>query len=305
MKRVLVTGASGTLGIHTIKYLLSEGKYEVVALDLKNKGVYHHLKKYRKRIDVIYGDVLDRNLIEKLIKNTDIVIHLASCLPPVCEYYKDISKIIETDGTENIVRAISYYNPKCYLIYGSTTSLYTGDAKVGSKINTSKLDNFSLAKYNAENIIKESIKNYTILRFPLIMGDFNKDNFIYSINNNEDLEVVTKEDATLSILGCLNNLNKVNKKTFNIGGGKECQIKYRELLNKILKTHGYSNKFFSGYYLSTKTFTSPLLEDTNKSNELLHYQNDSLTSYFRRQNKLSKNRKIRKFIGKVFIKKSK
>ena len=37
MKRVLVTGASGTIGIKTIKYLLSEGKYDVTALEIKNR----------------------------------------------------------------------------------------------------------------------------------------------------------------------------------------------------------------------------------------------------------------------------
>ena len=35
MKRVLVTGAAGSIGLFTIKYLLNEGKYEIKALDLK------------------------------------------------------------------------------------------------------------------------------------------------------------------------------------------------------------------------------------------------------------------------------
>ena len=56
MKRVLVTGAAGTIGIRTIKYLLSEGKYEVTALDLKNRKHYKKLKKYRKMIDIVYAD---------------------------------------------------------------------------------------------------------------------------------------------------------------------------------------------------------------------------------------------------------
>lgn len=303
MKRVLVTGASGTLGLSVVKYLLAEGKYEVTALDLKNKGVYHHLKKYRKRVNIVYGDILDSNLIEKLIKDVDVVIHLASCLPPICDYYKDISKIIEVDGTETIIKAISYYNPKCYLIYGSTTSMYGDDTKVGSKIKIDNLDDFSLAKYNAEELIKESVKNYTILRLPLIMGDFNIDNFIYSINPSEDLEVITKEDASTAVISCINNYAKVNRKTFNIGGGENCREVYRELLNKILHTHGYSHKFFSGYILSNKTYRSPFLEDTSKSNEILNYQNDSLNNYFKKQSKLSSKRKVRKVIGGLFISK--
>ena len=49
MKRVLVTGASGTIGIKTIKYLLSEGKYDVTALEIKNRKHYKALK-MRQRI---------------------------------------------------------------------------------------------------------------------------------------------------------------------------------------------------------------------------------------------------------------
>ncbi len=33
MKKVLVTGAAGVVGLNVLKYLLSEGKYEITALD--------------------------------------------------------------------------------------------------------------------------------------------------------------------------------------------------------------------------------------------------------------------------------
>lgn len=36
-EKVLVVGAAGAVGIHTVKYLLSEGKYEITILDLKTK----------------------------------------------------------------------------------------------------------------------------------------------------------------------------------------------------------------------------------------------------------------------------
>ena len=39
MKKVLVTGAAGSVGNLVIKYLLSEGKYEITAIDLKNKKI--------------------------------------------------------------------------------------------------------------------------------------------------------------------------------------------------------------------------------------------------------------------------
>ena len=45
LKKVLVTGAGGAVGIQVIKYLLSEGKYEITALDLRNKNSQKYLHK--------------------------------------------------------------------------------------------------------------------------------------------------------------------------------------------------------------------------------------------------------------------
>ena len=50
LKKVLVTGAGGSVGINVIKYLLSEGKYEITALDLRNKTSQKRLKKYYRVI---------------------------------------------------------------------------------------------------------------------------------------------------------------------------------------------------------------------------------------------------------------
>ena len=43
MKKILVTGAGGTVGLQVIRFLLSEGKYEITALELKNRQVYKRL----------------------------------------------------------------------------------------------------------------------------------------------------------------------------------------------------------------------------------------------------------------------
>ena len=69
MKKVLVIGAGGTIGLCLLKFLLAEGKYEITAVDLKNNKSIKKLKKYRNRINVIYSDCLDRSLIDNLIKD--------------------------------------------------------------------------------------------------------------------------------------------------------------------------------------------------------------------------------------------
>ena len=306
MKKVLITGASGSIGLHTIKYLLAEGKYEITALDLKNRKSYKRLKKYRKRINIYYGDVLDRSLIESLVKDQDIIIHLATCLPPLSEYKRNIADIIEYNGTENIIRSLSFYNPKCYLIYASTTSLYSSNiASSKDDITIKEEDYFNEAKYKTENLIIKKLKNYTILRLPLVLTDLRKDNFIYSINKNTMIETITKEDAAYAFCKCIDYFDEVNNKILNIGGGESCRVNSKTLLNKILKYHGISFNYLNSALFLTKSYKSPILKDSDDSNNILKYRNDSLQSYYMRQKRRSKNRHFSKFLAKgiLFFKK--
>ncbi|MDE5888738.1 MAG: NAD-dependent epimerase/dehydratase family protein, partial [Bacilli bacterium] len=100
MKKVLVTGAAGTVGLQVIRFLLSEGKYEITALELKNKHVSKRLRPFRKRINIVYGDVNDSAIVDALIKDHDVVIHLAGVLPPLANIREDLCKEVDFKGTK-------------------------------------------------------------------------------------------------------------------------------------------------------------------------------------------------------------
>lgn len=301
MKKVLVTGASGTVGQCVIKYLLSEGKYEITAVDLPNKKSFHNLKKYHKRINVIYGDILDRNLTEELVKDCDYIIHLASCLPSFSSVNKNIANLIDFEGTENIVRAINYYNKNCFLIYGSSTSIYNSSSAVSikSKITYHNLNYYDKAKHDAEKYIIKNLKNYCILRLSLVVGDLRNDPFIYSIKNNNFVEIISKEDASYAFVKTIDESNRLNKKILNIGGGDTCTVLFKDLKKYLLKYHGFNKKYFIENIFVPKDFNSPVLLDSIKSNEILSYQNDSLESILMKIKRKSNKRYISKFIGKI------
>lgn len=302
MKKILVTGAAGTIGIQVIKYLLAEGKYEITALDLKNKSVFKKLKRFKRRVNLLYGDVGDRILIEALIKDHDIVIHLASALPPLSDMKKGLSEIIEYHNTENIIRAISYYNPKCHLFYASTTSMYKEKVAptVKSKIELSDFDYFSLAKYKAELLIKEKLRNYTIYRIPLVLSNPLYEPFMYHIKKNKMVDTITKEDAAYAFVSGIKNVDKLNKKTFNLAG--EEPILYKELLNKLLKINGLSFKYVLSRMFLEKNYYSPVCQDRDELENIIHYRNDSYAEYYNRLRARNKNRKLAKTIAKPFIK---
>lgn len=302
MKKILVTGAAGTIGVHTIKYLLSEGKYEITAVDLKNKNTINRLKKFKKRINIIYGDICNRVLIEALVKDHDIVIHLASSLPPLADMKKGLADIINYNGTENIVRAINYYNPKCYLFYASSTTLYKNNENVTvrSKIELDEFDYYSNALFKAENLIKEKLKNYTIYRLPLVLSDLRYEPFMYHIKKDKIVEVITKEDAAYAFVRGISYKNELNRRTFNVTG--EEPILYEELLNKILEIYGLSFKFLNSRIFFEKNYYSPTCKDRDELNNIINYRNDTLSEYYNRLRGRSKNRNVERIIAKPFIK---
>lgn len=302
MKKVLVTGAAGTIGIHVIKYLLSEGKYEITALDLKNKRSFNRLKRFKRRINIIYGDVCDRVLMEALVKDHDVVIHLASSLPPIADMKKGLSDTIDFEGTENIVRAINYYNPKCHLFYASSTTIYKlkENVTVKSRIELDEFDYYSNSKLKAEEIIKEKIKNYTIYRLPLVLSNPKDEPFMYHGRKKQVIEAITKEDAALAFVRGINYIDVLNKKTFNVTG--QDQILYGDLLNKIIEIYGLSFKYVFSRLFLEKNYYSPACKDRDDLNEIINYRNDSFAEYYNRLRSRSKKRNINRILAKPLIK---
>lgn len=299
MKKILIIGSSGTIGLSLLKYLLSEGKYEITVMDLKNAKVEKKLKKYRKRVNVIYSDGLDRSLIEVLVKDHDYVFNLATCLPPLSYYKKGLSDIIEYNVTENIVKAIIYYNPQCHLIYASSTSLYgENEGSVNSDIKVDKLDYYNNAKYKTEKLIQKKCKNYTIVRVPLVLGDLRTDSFMYKVHPGL-IECITKEDAAYAFCKIIDKGASLNKKIINIG---LIRCNYNDLVNNILKYHGISFKYILEKLFLDEYFYSPVLKDSEKFNDILEYKNDSIESYYMKLKRRSKNRKINIFFGKILLK---
>lgn len=309
MKKVLITGASGTIGLKVIKYLLSEGKYEITAVDLKNGENRKRLKKYRRRIKIVYTDISDSSLMEDLIKEANYVIHLAGVNLPIANINQKLTYEVDFKGTENIVRLIDFYNPECHLLYASSSSVYgkqdKDEVSVSTKPNLNNDDYYSLAKIDAEEIIKKKLKNYSIYRLPVVLTDIVKENYIYSYNKNAKMEVVTDTDVAYMFSKAIDKIDKVNKKTFNVGGGENCRTTGKQLNNDLLKVYGITKKYFDNMLFIDKNFYSYYFKDSDKLEEILSFRNDSISSYLMRAKRKVKNRPVQKFIAKIFIKKEK
>lgn len=308
MKKVLVTGAGGTIGLQTIRFLLSEGKYDITALELKDKHVYKRLKRFRKRINIVFGDVTDAALIDALVKEHDIVIHLAGVLPHLANVRDDLCKEIDLKGTMQIAESIKNYHPDCYLVYASSTSVYgkqddTTNLTVRTKTNIEDNDYYSKFKLEAEDFIKKNLKNYTILRYAYLLADPSKESLIYNVAANTKMEFISPQDAGYIAVKAIEERKEMNKKVYNVSGGENYKDSFDNFILNILKNYGLSIRFLSSWILADKNYYGGYYKDGDSLEELTHFRSKNIDNYYRslRTYKKKPKRLLPRFFALPFI----
>jgi len=80
MTKLLVTGGAGFIGANFVHYTLNnKPEYDVTVIDkLTYAGNPDSLNSVLSKIDFVTGDICDRELMDKLVSETDIVVHFAA-----------------------------------------------------------------------------------------------------------------------------------------------------------------------------------------------------------------------------------
>lgn len=111
----LVTGGAGFLGINLVRYLISRG-HQVASLDI----VQFDYKDMNDKIEIITGDIRDKNIVEKAVQSRDMIVHTAAALPL---YKAEDIYSTDIDGTRNMIEAGKKAGIKRF-IHISSTAVY-------------------------------------------------------------------------------------------------------------------------------------------------------------------------------------
>ena len=133
VEKVLVTGGAGFIGSHTVDLFIKHG-YHVTILDNLEPQVHGEggsLPDYiNNDATFVHGDIRDRELIKKVIKDVDAVIHLAAIVGVGQSMYRMERYVdVNTKGTANLLDVlIKEKNDVKKLIVASSMSIY-GEGK--------------------------------------------------------------------------------------------------------------------------------------------------------------------------------
>lgn len=233
MKKVLVTGAGGYLGTTLINLLLQKN-FQVRAIDNFHKGTCDALIPFVQNPNFEFGfaDITNSEDVKKSLDDMDAVVHMAAIVGfPACSRNPELAKMVNIDGTENIV---NWKHPEIPLILTSTGSVYgaLGElCKEDSPTNPPSL--YGQTKLEAEKMVLES-ENGLVHRYATAFGvGFNStrvnllvNTLVYEAMINRVITVFEADfkrtfvhcrDIASAILFSLENFSQLKHRVYNVG----------------------------------------------------------------------------------------
>ncbi len=179
--KILVTGAAGYVGSYLINKLLEDERfadYEIVGVDnfLVGKKENYELIKKNGRVKLLQGDICDREFVDDLLKDTEIVYHLAAISGVVqCNRNPMLALKINVEGTLNLLENSAKRDVE-YFVFPSSSAVYGNLSEDMAKedMPTKPLNNYGAMKVSCEALCLGYYNSYglgtVILRFTNIYG---------------------------------------------------------------------------------------------------------------------------------------
>jgi len=128
MKKILITGGAGFIGINTAEYFLRKGDKVTILDNFSRKGSRDNLGYLKEKYEfkAVKADVrYDYKKLDKYISDVDIVFHLAAQVA-VTSSVKNPRYDFRTNafGTFNVLEAVRKSKNKPILLYSSTNKVY-------------------------------------------------------------------------------------------------------------------------------------------------------------------------------------
>ena len=261
--KVFITGGAGFIGSHLCDALVAEGK-EVTVLDNLSTGSKKNIAHLVSKIRVVEGDIRDKKLVESLVDDSDLVLHMAAALG-VDNILANPVDSISTNfyGSEIVLNSAAKFDKR--IIIASTSEIYgknpqqplseTDDRVVGSpqKLRWTYSDAKALEESIAQSLFLSTQLRVTILRFfntvgPRQTGKYGMvvPRFVEAALRNDPIIIYGDgkqsrvfchvTDAILAILMCAKDDASIGR-VYNVGNRDEISInELAELIKSQLKS---------------------------------------------------------------------
>jgi len=263
--KYLITGGAGFIGSHLAEKLIARGD-QVVVFDNLSTGSVSNLSGIKGKIKFEQGNILDKVVIDKLVSESDYVVHLAAALG----VFNIVNKTLESlktnlQGSEFVLEGCDRYRKP--VLIASTSEIYGKNDKVPLNEEDDRIIGHPLKSrwsYSEAKAVDESLAYFyylenklpiRIVRFfntvgPRQVGHYGMvvPRFVSAALKNEPLSVYGSgdqircfchvDDAVRALLLVMDSEKAVGE-VFNVGNNK--QITILELAKKVIELTGSSS----------------------------------------------------------------
>jgi len=167
---ILVTGGTGLVGERLLPRLLEAGE--------DCRALIRGGKEAPAGVTAVEGDLLDPASLVKAVEGVSAIIHLAEVFrtPDTDLIWKS-----NLEGTRNLIAAAKAHASGARFIMASTAHVYDADSQRPGREDDAVAPKlaYPASKLAAENALRESGLNWSIMRFPFVYGD--KDGHLESL----------------------------------------------------------------------------------------------------------------------------
>ena len=264
--KYLITGGAGFIGSHLAEKLIARGD-QVVVFDNLSTGSANNLSRIKDKIKFEQGNILDKVVIDKLVADSDHVVHLAAALGVLNIVNKPLESLkTNLQGSEFVLEAADKY--KKPVLIASTSEIYGKNDKVPLNEEDDRIIGHPLKSrwsYSEAKAVDESLAYFYYLenKLPLrIVRFFNTvgprqvgrygmvvPRFVSAALANTSLSVYGSgdqircfchvDDAVRALLLVMDS-DKAIGQVFNVGNNQ--QISIMDLAKKVIEIINSSSK---------------------------------------------------------------
>ena len=302
MKKVFITGVSGTMGSEALKQIAQTENFRCRILLRPKKPNIKLAKKLQKNenIEVLFGDIQNYGDCLAGVKDVDYVLHCAAIIPPAADHHHDEAFRTNWQGTQNLLHAVveSGQIEKTKFVYIGTVAEYGNRTfkhpwgRVGDPLMPSAFDMYAASKVKAERAVIESPLCWVSLRQSGILYDdvlFNNmnDGLMFHTCWNTPIEWATARTSGLLLKNLVEKDTNGTlgaefwKKVYNIGNGKTARVTGFETLDRGFKMMGRSAvEIFRPEWNASRNFHCMWFADSHILNKYLDFQHEGFEEFF-------------------------
>jgi nucleoside-diphosphate-sugar epimerase len=248
MRKILITGGAGYLGSVLVRQLLNAGN-QVTVLEKFMFGQSSLLDCcHDNKFNIVRGDARDKTLLQKLVRDKDVVIPLAALVgAPLCNYDKIAAVTTNTDAIKTLVEILSKKQQIIIPITNSGYGIGQKDVHCTEKTPLNPISFYGRTKVDAEKIVLDrgnciSLRLATVfgasprMRLDLLVNDFTyravKDKFIVLFESHFKRNYIHIRDVAKAFIHSMDNFDTIEDGPYNVGLS-DANLSKRELCAKI------------------------------------------------------------------------